>query len=92
MRSVFARIALMFRNIHLGGAFSGIRSIIFSKSKLPQLPPEAPGTDAGADHAGAEQQQPFHRRPPSIVSGSTSPTGEPVISCSGTGTRLDSNS
>jgi hypothetical protein len=30
---VFARIALMFRNIHFGGAFSGIRSIIRSKSK-----------------------------------------------------------
>jgi hypothetical protein len=32
---VFVRIALMFRNIHFGRAFSGIRSIIFSKSKPP---------------------------------------------------------
>ena len=33
---MFSRIALMFRNIHFGGAFSGIRSIICSKSKPPQ--------------------------------------------------------
>ena len=36
IRSVLSRIALMLRNIHFGGAFSGIRSIIDSKSKLPQ--------------------------------------------------------
>ena len=34
---MFSRIVVMFRNIHLGGAFSGIRSIICSKSKPPQL-------------------------------------------------------
>jgi hypothetical protein len=33
MRSVFSRIALMLRNINLGGAFSGIRSNSFPKSK-----------------------------------------------------------
>jgi hypothetical protein len=37
MRSVFSRIALMLRNIHLGGVSSGIRSIIFSKSNPRQL-------------------------------------------------------
>ena len=33
---MLARIALMFRNIHLGGASSGIRSIIRSKLNCPQ--------------------------------------------------------
>jgi hypothetical protein len=33
MRSVFSRIALMLRNINLGGAFSGIRSNSRPKSR-----------------------------------------------------------
>src|SRR5262245_45299757 len=37
MRSVFSRIALTLRNIHLGGAFSGIRSTHRSKSGPPEL-------------------------------------------------------
>ncbi len=32
MRSVFPRIAVMLRNIHFGGALSGIDSIFFSQS------------------------------------------------------------
>jgi hypothetical protein len=34
---VFSRIALTLRNIHLGGAFSGIRSTHRSKSGPPEL-------------------------------------------------------
>ena len=53
---MFSRIALMFRNIHFGGAFSGIRSIIFSKSKPPQ--PRAPrrATQRSAEDGSADQQ------------------------------------
>ncbi len=32
MRSVFSRIAVMLRNIHFGGALSGIDSIFFAQS------------------------------------------------------------
>ncbi len=35
MRSVFSRIAVMLRNIHFGGASSGIRAIQLSKSNPP---------------------------------------------------------
>ena len=53
---MFARIALMFRNIHFGGAFSGIRSIIFSKSKPPQRRTPRGGEQRNAEDGGADQQ------------------------------------
>ena len=53
---MFSRIALMFRNIHFGGAFSGIRSIIFSKSKPPQ-PRDARRAQQRDANAGSADQQ-----------------------------------
>ena len=53
---MFSRIALMFRNIHLGGAFSGIRSIIFSKSKPPQLSRGPPGQERDAKDGPTDHQ------------------------------------